>query len=78
MGPEDVDVIELHDCFSTNELISYECLQLCPPGEGGKLIDDDQVTYGGKWVVNPSGACSRRGIRSAPPAWRSAPSSSGS
>lgn len=61
MGPEDVDVIELHDCFSTNELISYECLQLCPPGEGGKLIDDDQVTYGGKWVVNPSGGLLSKG-----------------
>jgi acetyl-CoA acetyltransferase len=61
MGPDDVDVIELHDCFSTNELISYEGLQLCKPGEGGRLIDEDQVTYGGKWVVNPSGGLLSKG-----------------
>jgi acetyl-CoA acetyltransferase len=61
VGPEDVDVIELHDCFSTNELISYEGLQLCGPGEGGRLIDDDAVTYGGKWVVNPSGGLLSKG-----------------
>jgi acetyl-CoA acetyltransferase len=62
VGPKDVDVIELHDCFSTNELITYEGLQLCEPGGGGKLIDTDQVTYGGKWVVNPSGGSSPRAI----------------
>ena len=61
VGPKDVDVIELHDCFSTNELITYEGLQLCKPGEGGKLIDTDQVTYGGEWVVNPSGGLLSKG-----------------
>jgi acetyl-CoA acyltransferase len=61
MGPEDVQVIELHDCFSTNELITYESLGLCPEGQGGRLIDDDQVTYGGKWVVNPSGGLLSKG-----------------
>jgi len=61
IGPDDVDVVELHDCFSTNELISYEGLQLCKPGEGGKLIDEDQTTYGGKWVVNPSGGLLSKG-----------------
>ena len=61
VGPADVDVIELHDCFSTNELIAYEGLQLCKPGEGGTLIDDDQVTYGGTWVVNPSGGLLSKG-----------------
>jgi acetyl-CoA acetyltransferase len=61
VGPQDVDVIELHDCFSTNELITYEGLQLCKPGEGGRLIDDGQVTYGGKWVVNPSGGLLSKG-----------------
>jgi acetyl-CoA acetyltransferase len=61
VGPDDVDVIELHDCFSTNELVTYESLQLCAPGEGGKLIDDDVVTYGGKWVVNPSGGLLSKG-----------------
>ena len=61
VGPEDVDVIELHDCFSTNELVTYESLQLCKPGEGGRLIDEDEVTYGGKWVVNPSGGLLSKG-----------------
>ena len=61
LGPEDVQVIELHDCFSTNELITYESLGLCEPGEGGRLIDEDQVTYGGKWVVNPSGGLLSKG-----------------
>jgi acetyl-CoA acetyltransferase len=60
-GPQDVQVIELHDCFSTNELVTYESLQLCPQGEGGRLIDEDQVTYGGKWVVNPSGGLLSKG-----------------
>lgn len=61
LGPEDVDVIELHDCFSTNELITYEGLGLCAPGEGGKLIDEGAVTYGGDWVVNPSGGLLSKG-----------------
>jgi acetyl-CoA acetyltransferase len=61
IGPDDVDVIELHDCFSTNELVTYETLGLCPEGEGGRLIDTDQVTYGGKWVVNPSGGLLSKG-----------------
>jgi acetyl-CoA acyltransferase len=61
LGPKDVQVIELHDCFSTNELVSYETLGLCKEGEGGRLIDEDQVTYGGKWVVNPSGGLLSKG-----------------
>jgi acetyl-CoA acetyltransferase len=61
IGPEDVDVIELHDCFTANELITYEGLGLCKEGEGGKLIDDGAVTYGGKWVVNPSGGLLSKG-----------------
>jgi acetyl-CoA acetyltransferase len=61
LGPKDVQVIELHDCFSTNELVSYESLGLCKEGEGGRLIDEDQVTYGGKWVVNPSGGLLSKG-----------------
>ena len=61
LGPEDVQVIELHDCFSTNELITYEGLGLCPPGKGGELIDSGAVTYGGKWVVNPSGGLISKG-----------------
>jgi len=61
LGPEDVDVIELHDCFSTNELITYESLGLCAPGRGGELIDSGAVTYGGRWVVNPSGGLLSKG-----------------
>ncbi|MFD6392565.1 lipid-transfer protein [Nocardia sp. NPDC060259] len=61
IAPEDVDVIELHDCFSTNELLTYEALGLCAPGEGGRLVDDNATTYGGKWVVNPSGGLISKG-----------------
>ncbi len=61
LGPKDVQVIELHDCFSTNELVTYESLGLCKEGEGGRLIDEDEVTYGGKWVVNPSGGLLSKG-----------------
>ncbi|TXD38257.1 lipid-transfer protein [Lujinxingia vulgaris] len=57
----DVDVIELHDCFSTNELITYEALGLCEEGKAGQLIDAGDVTYGGKWVVNPSGGLISKG-----------------
>lgn len=59
--PSDVDVIELHDCFSSNELLTYEALGLCPRGEGGKLVDDNDTTYGGRWVVNPSGGLISKG-----------------
>ncbi len=61
LGPENVDVIELHDCFSCNELITYEGLGLCPEGKGGELIDSGAVTYGGKVVVNPSGGLISKG-----------------
>jgi len=61
LGPENVDVIELHDCFSCNEMITYEALGLCAAGKGGELIDSGAVTYGGKWVVNPSGGLISKG-----------------
>jgi acetyl-CoA acetyltransferase len=61
LGPEQVGVIELHDCFSANELVTYEALGLCPEGKGGELIDSGAVTYGGKWVVNPSGGLISKG-----------------
>ncbi len=61
IGPEEVDVVELHDCFTSNELITYEGLGLCREGEAGKLIDDGATTYGGKWVVNPSGGLLSKG-----------------
>ncbi|MCP2322549.1 acetyl-CoA acetyltransferase [Hamadaea flava] len=60
-GPQDVQVVELHDCFSTNELLSYEALGLCGEGEGGSLIDSGATTYGGRWVVNPSGGLISKG-----------------
>jgi sterol carrier protein 2 len=61
LGPEDVQVVELHDCFSANELVTYEALGLCEPGKGGELIDSGAVTYGGRWVVNPSGGLISKG-----------------
>lgn len=61
LGPENVDVIELHDCFSTNEIIMYEALDLCAEGQGGRLIDEGATDYGGTWVVNPSGGLISKG-----------------
>ncbi len=61
IGPEDITVIELHDCFAQNELISYEALGLCGDGEAVKLIDDGDNTYGGRFVVNPSGGLLSKG-----------------
>jgi acetyl-CoA acetyltransferase len=61
VGAEDVSVIELHDCFSANELLTYEALGLCADGEAGKLVDNDDTTYGGRWVVNPSGGLISKG-----------------
>ncbi|CAL9688965.1 unnamed protein product [Knipowitschia caucasica] len=57
----DVDVVELHDCFSANELITYEALGLCPEGKAGEFIDRGDNTYGGKVVVNPSGGLISKG-----------------
>lgn len=59
--PEQVDVIELHDCFTVNELITYEALGLCPLGEAKTLIDNNDNTYGGKYVINPSGGLLSKG-----------------
>uniref|UniRef100_A0A3B3RNK3 Sterol carrier protein 2 n=1 Tax=Paramormyrops kingsleyae TaxID=1676925 RepID=A0A3B3RNK3_9TELE len=61
LKPVDVDVIELHDCFSANELITYEALGLCSEGKAGELIDRGDNTYGGKWVINPSGGLISKG-----------------
>ena len=61
VGPEDVDVVELHDCFSANELITYEALGLAEEGKGHELVDSEDTTYGGKWVVNPSGGLISKG-----------------
>ena len=54
-------VVELHDCFSCNELITYEALGLCEEGQGGKLVEGGDCTYGGKYVVNPSGGLISKG-----------------
>jgi acetyl-CoA acetyltransferase len=61
IGPEDVDVIELHDCFTTNEVLTYEALGLCGEGEAEKFIEDGDNTYGGKFVTNPSGGLLSKG-----------------
>jgi acetyl-CoA acyltransferase len=61
LGPEDFGVIELHDCFSANELLLYEALGLCEAGEAPRLVDDGQTTYGGQWVINPSGGLISKG-----------------
>ena len=58
---QDAHVIELHDCFSPNELITYEALGLCDEGDSGKLIQAGETTYGGRWVVNPSGGLISKG-----------------
>jgi len=61
IGPKEVDVIELHDCFTTNEVLTYEALGLCKEGEAERLVWDGDNTYGGKWVVNPSGGLLSKG-----------------
>lgn len=61
IGPEDVDVVELHDCFAHNELITYEGLGLCGEGQAQKFIADGDNTYGGRVVTNPSGGLLSKG-----------------
>src|SRR5690242_9799489 len=62
VGIDEVDVVELHDCFSANELITYEALGLAAEGEGHKLVESEATTYGGAGpVVNPSGGLISKG-----------------
>lgn len=61
IGPEDIKVIELHDCFASNELMTYEALGLAAEGEGVRLVEDGDNTYGGKYIVNPSGGLISKG-----------------
>ena len=61
LGPDDLDVVELHDCFTANELITYEGLGLTPEGTAEKFIEDGDNTYGGKVVTNPSGGLLSKG-----------------
>lgn len=61
IGPQDLDVVELHDCFAHNELITYEGLGLCPEGGAAKFIADGDHSYGGQVVTNPSGGLLSKG-----------------
>lgn len=60
-GRDKVAVIELHDCFASNELITYDALRLCSPGGAARLVEGGDNTYGGKYVVNPSGGLEAKG-----------------
>ncbi len=61
VAPSDLDVIELHDCFAQNELLTYEALGLCAEGEAQKFVEDGDNTYGGAFVTNPSGGLLSKG-----------------
>jgi len=61
IGPEDIKVVELHDCFAQNELVTYEALGLCPEGGAAQFVADGDNTYGGKHVTNPSGGLLSKG-----------------
>ncbi|HYR15164.1 MAG TPA: lipid-transfer protein, partial [Mycobacterium sp.] len=61
VAPEDIRVVELHDCFTTNELLTYEVLGLTPEGTAEKFIADGDNTYGGRVVTNPSGGLLSKG-----------------
>jgi len=60
-GPEDIDLVELHDCFATAEILHYENLGLCGDGEAGKMIDEGMTALGGKTPVNVSGGLLSKG-----------------
>jgi len=59
--PADVKVVELHDCFSANEMITIDALGLCPPGKAHDMVRNGDITYGGKMVINPSGGLISKG-----------------
>jgi sterol carrier protein 2 len=61
IGPGDLDVVELHDCFAQNELITYEALGLCPDGGAERFVENGDNSYGGKVVTNPSGGLLSKG-----------------
>jgi acetyl-CoA acetyltransferase len=61
IGPDDLDLVELHDCFATAEILHYENLGLCGDGEAGKLIDEQQTSHGGRIPVNVSGGLLSKG-----------------
>jgi acetyl-CoA acyltransferase len=61
VGPDDIDLVELHDCFATAELLHYENLGLCKDGEAGRLIDEGKTAWGGRVPVNVSGGLLSKG-----------------
>jgi acetyl-CoA acetyltransferase len=61
VGPDDLDLVELHDCFATAELLHYENLGLCADGEAGRLIDEGETAHGGRVPVNVSGGLLSKG-----------------
>jgi acetyl-CoA acyltransferase len=61
VGPEDISLVELHDCFATAEILHYENLGLCKDGEAGRMIDDGEVALGGRVPVNLSGGLLSKG-----------------
>ncbi len=61
VGPEDIDVIELHDCFTSNEIVTYAALGLCDEGDMERFVLDDENTYGGRCVICPSGGLLSKG-----------------
>jgi acetyl-CoA acyltransferase len=61
VGPEDVNLVELHDCFATAEIVHYENLGLCADGEGGRMIDSGETALGGRVPVNVSGGLLSKG-----------------
>jgi acetyl-CoA acetyltransferase len=61
VSPSDIQVLELHDCFAHNELLTYESLGLCQVGGAEKFVEDGDNTYGGKFVTNPSGGLLSKG-----------------
>ena len=61
ISPEDLDLVELHDCFATAEILHYENLGLCGDGEAGRMIDDGETALGGRIPVNVSGGLLSKG-----------------
>jgi len=63
VGPDDLDLDESHDCFATNEILSYEALRLTPEGTAARFVNVGDNTYGGRVVTNPSGGLLSKGRR---------------
>lgn len=61
LGPQDLDVVETHDCFTVAEILAYEALGLCADGEGGRMLDEGATRIGGRIPVNPSGGLLAKG-----------------